>query len=75
MLTARYADGPPAANGEFFGQKIDMVEDDIQALLAKLDDSTDCITPEVVVPEGEGHGDSGGHGKADAHGKKSEGPR
>lgn len=73
MLTARYADGPPAANGEFFGQKIDMVEDDIQALLAKLDDSTDCITPEVVVPEGEGHGDSGGHGKADAHGKKSEG--
>ncbi|RKE83654.1 hypothetical protein [Rhizobium sp. AG855] len=72
MLTARYADGPAAANGEFFGQRVDMMEGDIQALLAKLDDSADCVTPEVVVPEGEGHGDAHGK-KTDSHGKKSDG--
>jgi hypothetical protein len=71
VLTARYADGLPAANGQFFGERVDMIEGDVQALLAKLDDSTDCVTPEVAVPEGAegGHGES----KADSHGKKSEG--
>jgi hypothetical protein len=71
VLTARYADGLAAANGQFFGERVDMTEGDVQALLAKLDDSTDCVTPEVVVPEGAegGHGES----KADSHGKKSEG--
>lgn len=69
VLTARYVDGTAAANGEFFGERVDMVEDDIQALLAKLNDQTDCVKPEVVVPEGEGHGaEAGGHGEAPAHG-------
>lgn len=71
VLTARYADGLAAANGQYFGERVDMTEADVQALLAKLDDSTDCVTPEVVVPEGAegGHGES----KKDAHGKKAEG--
>ncbi len=71
VLTARYADGLAAANGQYFGERVDMIEGDVQALLAKLDDSTDCVTPEVVLPEGA----EGGHGgaKADAHGKKAEG--
>jgi hypothetical protein len=69
MLTARYTDGSAAANGEFYGERVDMTESDVQALLAKLDDSADCVTPEVVVPEGDGHGGA----KADAHGKKAEG--
>ena len=71
VLTARYADGLAAANGQYFGERVDMTEGDVQALLAKLDDSTDCVTPEVVVPEGAegGHGES----KKDAHGKKAEG--
>jgi hypothetical protein len=71
VLTARYVDGLAAANGQFFGERVDMTEGDVQALLAKLDDSTDCVTPEVAVPEGA----AGGHGesKADSHGKKSEG--
>lgn len=70
VLTARYADGLAAANGEFFGERVDMLEADIQALLAKLNDQTDCVKPEVVVPEGEGHGEkaAGGHGEAPAHG-------
>jgi hypothetical protein len=77
VLTARYVDGTAAPNGEFFGERVDMMEGDIQALLAKLDDQTDCVKPEVVVPEGEGHGAEagghgekadGGHGEAPAHG-------
>ncbi len=76
VLTARYADGLAAPNGEFFGERVDMLEADIQGLVAKLNDQTDCVTPEVVVPEGEGHGEAagghgeaaGGHGEAPAHG-------
>lgn len=70
VLTARYTDGLAAANGEFFGERVDMLEDDIQALLAKLSDATDCVKPEVVLPEGEGHGEKAadGHGEAPAHG-------
>lgn len=78
MLTARYVDGAAAANGEFFGERVDMLEADIQALVAKLNDQTDCVKPEGLVPEVEGHDDksAGGHGKApagggkDAHGEK-----
>jgi hypothetical protein len=69
VLTARYADGLAATNGQYFGERINMTEGDVQALLAKLNDSTDCVKPEVIVPEGEGHGD----GKAAGHGKKTEG--
>jgi hypothetical protein len=71
ILTARYADGLAAANGQYFGERVDLAEGDVQAMLAKLDDSTDCVKPEVVLPEGA----EGGHGgaKADAHGKKAEG--
>jgi hypothetical protein len=71
VLTVRYADGAAAPNGEFFGERVDMLEDDIQALVARLNDQTDCVKPEVVVPEGEGHGKtSDGHGKASDHGAK-----
>lgn len=70
MLTARYIDGAAAGNGEFFGERVDMLEADIQALVAKLNDQTDCVKPEVVVPEGEAHGEKAaeGHGEAPAHG-------
>ena len=54
MLTARYVDGLAAPNGEYFGERVDMLEDDIQALVASLNDQTDCVKPEVLVPEGDG---------------------
>jgi hypothetical protein len=70
VLTARYADGLAAPNGDFFGERVDMLEADIQALVAKLNDQTDCVKPEGLVPEGEGHGEKAadGHGEAPAHG-------
>lgn len=77
VLTARYADGLAAPNGEFFGERIDMLEDDIQALVAKLSDQTDCVKPAGLMPESEGHGakadghgDKAAHGADDAHGEK-----
>lgn len=77
VLTARYADGLAAPNGEFFGERIDMLEVDIQALLAKLNDQTDCVKPAGLMPESEGHGakadghgEKAAHGADDAHGEK-----
>lgn len=77
VLTARYVDGSAAPNGEFFGERVDMLEEDIQALVARLNDQTDCVKPEVLVPETEGHGakadghgDKAAHGADDAHGEK-----
>ncbi|QEE44934.1 hypothetical protein FVA81_10040 [Rhizobium sp. WL3] len=83
MFTARYVDGLAAPNGDFFGERVDMLEVDIEALVAKLNDQTDCVKSETALPEGdghgapaaghgekaaEGHGESGGHGEAPADG-------
>ncbi len=71
VFTARYVDGLAAPNGQFFGDRIDMLEADIEGLVAKLNDQTDCVKAEVVVPEGDGHGaPAAGHGEkaADGHG-------
>lgn len=75
VLTARYADGLAAPNGEFFGERVDMLEADIQALVAKLNDQTDCVKPEGLVTEAEGekaegHGETPAKGAEDAHGEK-----
>ncbi|THV21636.1 hypothetical protein [Peteryoungia ipomoeae] len=67
-LTARYIDGDAAPNGQFFGERFDMIEADIDALVAKLNDQTDCAKLEVALPEGGDHGASDSHGEADAHG-------
>ncbi|EHS49956.1 hypothetical protein PDO_2880 [Rhizobium sp. PDO1-076] len=76
MFTARYVDKAANENGQFFGERIDMIDKDIEALVAKLDDTTDCLKPEVVLPEGAhgaapaGHGEApaSGHGEAPAEG-------
>ena len=70
VFTARYVDKPANADGLFYGEKISLEETDIQALVARLDDKTDCVKPEVVVPEG--HGAADGHGAKDAHGAPAE---
>lgn len=70
VFTARYVDKPANEGGLFYGEKIALPEEDIEKLVARLDDKTDCIKPEVVVPEG--HGAPAGHGKAapaDGHGE------
>jgi len=70
VFAARYVDKPANEGGLFYGEKIVLPEEQIEKLVARLDDRTECLKPEVVVPEG--HGAPAGHGKAapaDAHGK------
>lgn len=64
--TARYVDKAANASGQFYGDKINLPLPEIELLLASLDDKTDCIKPEVVLPEG--HAAPSGHGEAPAKG-------
>nr|WP_222858142.1 hypothetical protein [Rhizobium cauense] len=56
--TARYYDGTAAANGLFFGERVDLPEDEITALNASFKDYSDCIDPIAVAATkgGEGEG-------------------
>jgi hypothetical protein len=46
---ARYHDGEASQNGLFFGERIDLPEDQIHALNASLRESSDCIDPTAVA--------------------------
>ncbi|WP_337267299.1 hypothetical protein [Oryzifoliimicrobium ureilyticus] len=76
-FTARYFDSGPALNGEFFGDRVELPEDKIEAMNAALTESTDCVDPTVVAATdkkgAEAHGgEKGGKGKeAGAHGEAS----
>ncbi|MBW8299648.1 MAG: hypothetical protein K0M60_08610 [Hydrogenophaga sp.] len=67
VFTARYVDKLANAEGLFYGEKIALPEAEIEKLVARLDDKTDCIKPEVVVPEG--HGAPAEHGAPASHGE------
>jgi len=76
--TARYYDGEAAANGLFFGERVDLPEDEITALNASFKEYSDCIDPIAVASTkgGEGKGEKkeekpaegGGQGAAPAEG-------
>jgi hypothetical protein len=78
--TARYYDGTAAANGLFFGERVDLPEDEITTLNASFKDVSDCIDPIAVAateggegkPAAKGEGAApaaGGHGAAPAEGE------
>lgn len=74
MFTARYIDKPANEIGQFYGEKINLTEDDIGQLVSLLDDRTDCVKPEVATPDGHGAA-SDGHGEAkpaEGHGEAKE---
>jgi hypothetical protein len=54
--TARYYDGTAASNGLFFGERIDLPEDEISALNASFKDYSDCIDPIAVAATEGGEG-------------------
>lgn len=56
--TARYYDGEAADNGLFFGERVDLPEDEITAMNASFRDYSDCIDPIAVAATkgGEGEG-------------------
>lgn len=64
-FTARYYDGAAASNGLFFGERIDLPEDEIAALNASFEDYSDCIDPiAVAATEGGEGGAKAAKGKA-----------
>ncbi|MDM9648758.1 hypothetical protein [Rhizobium sp. S163] len=78
VFTARYYDGTAAANGLFFGERVDLPEDEITTLNASFKDVSDCIDPIAVAATEGGEGKptakgekpaAGGHGAAPAEGE------
>ncbi|MGV8936501.1 MAG: hypothetical protein ACOH2J_05215 [Allorhizobium sp.] len=69
VYTARYVDKPANEFGQFYGEKINIPIDEIEQLVAKLDDKTEC--EKLEAPAGSGHGAPAGHGAAapSAHGE------
>ncbi|CDZ36472.1 hypothetical protein NOJ28_12645 [Neorhizobium galegae] len=65
--SAYYLDGTANSNGEYYGMRVDLPLEDVEALTARLTDHADCVGPVVATPEGE-HGQKP---KADGHGAPS----
>ena len=67
-FTARYYDGTAAANGLFFGERVNLPEDEITTLNASFKDVSDCIDPIAVAAT------EGGEGKSEKPKGKAEKP-
>ncbi|MEN3147716.1 hypothetical protein ABCW43_10400 [Neorhizobium sp. IRAMC:178] len=65
--SAYYLDGTANSNGEYYGMRVDLPLEDVEALTARLTDHADCVGPVVATPEAE-HGQKP---KADGHGAPS----
>ncbi len=65
-FVARYTDGTPAENGEFYGERKELSLDEIKTIVTAMQEREDCVDPNAVAEAGEG---GGGHGEA----KKEEG--
>jgi hypothetical protein len=65
-FVARYTDGKPAENGEFYGARKELSLDEIKTIVTAMEEREDCVDPNAVAEEG--HGESAGHGEAKAEG-------
>ena len=71
--TARYYDGQASQNGLFFGERVDLPDDEIKTLNASFKEYSDCIDPTAVASTEGGEGGKKG-GKAEkAKGGEGEG--
>lgn len=61
-FVARYTDGKPASNGEFYGERKELSLDEIKTIVTAMKDREDCVDPNAVAETGK----SGGHGEAKA---------
>lgn len=64
-FVARYTDGKPAENGEFYGERKELSLGEIKTIVTAMQEREDCVDPNAVA-EGGGHGESAGHGEAKA---------
>jgi hypothetical protein len=74
-FVARYTDGKPAENGEFYGERKELSLDEIKTIVTGMEERADCVDPNAVADEGGGHGEAkaeAGH-EAPAEGHTAEG--
>jgi hypothetical protein len=62
-FVARYTDGKPAENGEFYGERKELSLGEIKTIVTAMQEREDCVDPNAVA---EGDGKSAGHGEAKA---------
>ncbi|WP_411033555.1 hypothetical protein [Shinella sp. BYT-45] len=70
-FVARYTDGKPAENGEFYGERKELSLDEIKAIVTAMQEREDCIDPnaaEGTVTAKSGHGEEEGGHEAPAEG-------
>lgn len=70
-FSARFIDGPAGPDGLFYGQKVDMDEEDVKALAVSIATRDLCGD---LTAKGDGHGGDakgGGHGEAKAEGHEA----
>ncbi len=74
VYSAYYLDGSANASGEYYGMRIDLPVEDVEAVTARLTDHADCVEPAAAVPEGAHGTPAGGHGETSGgHGESSGG--
>lgn len=66
-FVARYTEGKPGENGEFYGERKELTLDEIKTIVTAMTERADCIDPEAEAEAG-GHAESAGHGEAKAEG-------
>lgn len=76
VYTAKYVDGAATADGQFYGEKIQLPLEHIESLVKMLGDRADCQEPAGVEVKAGDHGkkEEKGHGEAaESHGEATEG--
>jgi hypothetical protein len=62
-FVARYTEGTPAENGEFYGERKELSLDEIKTIVTGMEERLDCIDPNAVEET-----ETAGHGEAKAEG-------
>lgn len=58
---ARYTDGQPAENGDFYGERKELSLDEIKSIVTAMTEREDCVDPNAVIEaEGEAKPEAGG---------------
>lgn len=64
-FVARYVEGKPAGNGEFYGERKELTLDEIREIVTAMDERSDCVDPNA---DESGHtADAGKPATADEH--------
>lgn len=67
-FVARYTDGKPAENGEFYGERKELSLDEIKTIVTGMEERTDCVDPNAVEEAG-----GSGEAKTEEQAAKGEG--